>query len=419
MRDAQSAVVTGLDAPQTMMNAAVRIDEFEDWSLARDRRAETAQSARYVSPDVIGYADLDQYGGWQQAPEYGSVWVPRVRAEWVPYRFGRWAWVEPWGWTWVDDAPWGFAPFHYGRWVRLQTGWAWVPGRIVARPVYAPALVAFVGGNGWRASVSMGEPVAWFPLGPREVYVPSYRVSPVYATAVNRPHVEVVTVNVNVATVRYVNRDVPGAVTAVPRETFVRAQPIAPTAIAVPREAVQASIVMATGAGVQPQRASPAGGATVRVAAPPSSVFNRRVVVKNQPPPAAAPAPAAVVAAPAVARRAGRAATRREIRAAASRAGARRTIRAAGCAAETGHRRAPGRDRRASCRGTPRDRCAPHRRTRQLQAQHQQAEKHASDANARQQLRQQHQAEMKALQERHRQEREAVQKRQSEEKQKS
>ena len=34
--------------------------------------------------------------------------------------------------------------------------WAWVPGEIVAAPIYAPALVAFVGGSGnaWAASAS-------------------------------------------------------------------------------------------------------------------------------------------------------------------------------------------------------------------------------------------------------------------------
>jgi len=39
----------------------------------------------------------------------------------------------------MDDAPWGFAPFHYGRWVYIETVWVWVPGPIVVRPVYAPA----------------------------------------------------------------------------------------------------------------------------------------------------------------------------------------------------------------------------------------------------------------------------------------
>ncbi len=41
------------------------------------------------------------------------------------------------------------------------------------RSIYAPALVAFVGGGGW--SVGIGGLVGWFPLGPGEIYNPWYR----------------------------------------------------------------------------------------------------------------------------------------------------------------------------------------------------------------------------------------------------
>src|SRR5207245_1389824 len=86
-----------------------------------------------------------------------AVWVPRsMIVGWAPYRYGHWAWVDPWGWTWIDDAPWGFAPFHYGRWVYVDGGWGWVPGHVVARPVYAPALVAFVGGRNWSVAIGLG-----------------------------------------------------------------------------------------------------------------------------------------------------------------------------------------------------------------------------------------------------------------------
>lgn len=157
LRREQSAVLSGVDAPQATVGAAARTDDFEDWCLTRDRRADNAQAMRYVSPDMIGYEDLDANGSWEVAADYGPVWMPRVDAAWVPYRFGHWAWVDPWGWTWIDDAAWGFAPFHYGRWAFLPArGWAWVPGSVVARPVYAPALVAFVGGSNWSASVRLG-----------------------------------------------------------------------------------------------------------------------------------------------------------------------------------------------------------------------------------------------------------------------
>jgi hypothetical protein len=298
VRGGQSALLAGIDVPQSEVRAAVAIDEFEDWCLTRDRRIENAQAARYVSPGVIGYEDLEANGTWQTVEEYGPVWVPRVRAEWVPYRFGRWAWVEPWGWTWIDDAPWGFAPFHYGRWAFLPArGWAWVPGTSVARPVYAPALVAFVGGSNWSASFQLGSgPVAWFPLGPREAYVPMYRVSPVYVQRVNVAHVTNVNVtNVNVTNIVYVNRTVPGAVTAVSRETFVQAHPVATAAVAVSREQLQAAAVVGTAPPVTPQRASIGGQGTsirgqaqTRVAAPSPEAVNRQVVARTAPPPPAA-----------------------------------------------------------------------------------------------------------------------------------
>jgi hypothetical protein len=87
----------------------------------------------------------------------------------------------------VDDAPWGFAPSHYGRWVNVSNRWGWIPGPRNVRPVYAPALVAFVGGSGWSVSISLGggSPIGWFPLGPREVYVPSYQASRDYFNRVN------------------------------------------------------------------------------------------------------------------------------------------------------------------------------------------------------------------------------------------
>lgn len=162
-------------------------DDFDAWCDQRNRQLAGAQSRRYVSEDVIGYQDLDHYGQWRTDPDYGSVWYPsQVDVDWAPYRNGHWAWVGPWGWTWVDDAPWGFAPYHYGRWA-WRDGWCWVPGpRLGWRPVYAPALVAFVGGGSWGVSFGVGAaPVGWFPLGPGEVYNPWYRSSRRYYTQVN------------------------------------------------------------------------------------------------------------------------------------------------------------------------------------------------------------------------------------------
>jgi hypothetical protein len=111
----------------------------------------------------------------------------------VPYRYGRWGYVAPWGWTWIDEAPWGFAPFHYGRWVFVGGGWGWVPGVIVPRPVFAPALVAWFGGPGLSVSINIGAPIGWFPLGPGEVFIPGYPCSHEHMVIVNRPYVANIT----------------------------------------------------------------------------------------------------------------------------------------------------------------------------------------------------------------------------------
>lgn len=173
----------------TLMHAIERapgMDGFDDWCRVRDQREDRGyESARYVSDDVIGYEDLDDYGYWRPVPTYGYVWVPRhVVVGWAPYRYGHWVWVSPWGWTWVDDAPWGFAPFHYGRWVSSPYGWAWCPGPRVYRPVYAPALVAWFGGPHFGIGVGFGN-VGWVPLGWGEPYYPWYRGSSVYVRNVN------------------------------------------------------------------------------------------------------------------------------------------------------------------------------------------------------------------------------------------
>src|SRR5882757_5732195 len=148
-------------------------DGFDSWSFERDREFDRAVSRQYVAEDMAGTQDLDDNGEWQNTPDYGEVWVPTtVAADWAPYSVGHWAYIAPWGYTWVDAAPWGYAPFHYGRWGRLRNSWCWIPGPRHVRPVYAPAMVAWVGGPRGGVSVGVGVGVGWFPLGPREVYVP-------------------------------------------------------------------------------------------------------------------------------------------------------------------------------------------------------------------------------------------------------
>ena len=156
-----------------------RRDVFDDWSLTRDKLQDSAVSARYVGTDMTGYEELDRYGSWREDADYGHLWIPSVAAGWVPYRDGRWTWIAPWGWTWVDNAPWGYAPFHYGRWVHVKNRWAWAPGRHKHRPVWAPALVGWVGGSHWHLNFRSRQMPAqgWYPLGPHDHYVPGYRLS--------------------------------------------------------------------------------------------------------------------------------------------------------------------------------------------------------------------------------------------------
>ncbi len=186
----QQYTFNGTDQLSFNAQAAPEFDDFEDWCQAQDQRENNSASARYVSRDVDGYYDLDGNGDWQTDPDYGAIWVPSgVAVGWAPYRYGHWVWIGPWGWTWVEDEPWGFAPFHYGRWAYVRGGWGWVPGPMVVRPVYAPALVGFVGGGGGLGvAVGFGggfAGVAWFPLGPRDVYIPGYRASPRYVQNIN------------------------------------------------------------------------------------------------------------------------------------------------------------------------------------------------------------------------------------------
>jgi hypothetical protein len=223
-------------------------DGLDQFDQQREQRRSRADAYQYVSPDMIGAADLDDYGDWQPANQdsqgYGAVWYPReVPAGWTPYSNGHWAWVAPWGWTWVEAEPWGFAPFHYGRWANFGGRWGWVPGPPRSafggdvRPIYSPALVAFVGSG---VSVAIGAVAAWFPLGPREAYQPWYHASPAYCNRVNVTNIYTTnvteihntyinrTVNVynttNVTNVTYINRN--AATVVVPQHALASGQMI-------------------------------------------------------------------------------------------------------------------------------------------------------------------------------------------------
>jgi hypothetical protein len=279
----QSGRFAGADTVSHDLGPAPPLDAFDGWTRDRDAHEDRAtMSARYVPREMVGYEDLDGYGRWVNVPPYGMVWQPTsVAGGWAPYHSGHWAWVDPYGWTWIDDAPWGFAPFHYGRWANAGVGWVWIPGAVAVRPVYSPALVAFVGGGGIGIGVA-----AWFPLGPGEVYRPAYGVSDGYFRSMNVAYVGNPALIVRIGGPGvYVNQRVVGAVMVVPHDVFVGARPVAMGAIVVRPEMMASVRVTGFAPAIAPERVSVMGGAVVAVRTPPGALVERTVVVRNAPPP--------------------------------------------------------------------------------------------------------------------------------------
>lgn len=291
------AVITGTEQLQRTYFPAPTRDAFDRFSQSRDQRLEEgAVEAKQVPAGVIGYEDLAGHGVWHVHATWGPVWAPTLRfRDWVPYRYGHWVWVQPWGWVWVDDEPWGFAPFHYGRWVHVQWGWCWVPPPPRIRPVWAPALVVFVGGGrpDFRVHFWAGfAGVAWFPLGPREVYVPPYRSSRTYITNINVRNTMILRHDdihrTDMAQQHYANQRVANAITAVPRDTISRGRPVAPSAVHVPDSSAASARIGGTAPPVAPSRESLAGPASPATR-PPDSLSRRRVVAQRQAAPSAVP----------------------------------------------------------------------------------------------------------------------------------
>ena len=239
LQPGQKVRLGGSDPVSAQWLYAGNPDGLDRFSGDRDAeyQAALANEGQYTNPGMIGAEDLSANGDWETDSDNAPVWYPAaVAVDWQPYQCGHWAWVAPWGWTWVECEAWGFAPFHYGRWERRNTPrglrWGWIPGPPVVRPIYSPALVVFVGGG---TGVT-----AWFPLGPRETYVPWYHTSPLYLNRVNvsniysRNTVQVrnvynqrVTNVYNTTTVVnnvYVNRQV--ATVAVPQASFAAGRPV-------------------------------------------------------------------------------------------------------------------------------------------------------------------------------------------------
>jgi hypothetical protein len=184
-----SATLLGGGDPVVASVDSAAGDDFVAWWRPPSTAGADQAALRHLSSEMTGYEALDGNGRWKTVDAYGAVWFPAaVPDDWAPYRYGHWRWIAPWGWSWIDDMPWGFAPSHYGRWAsipeldRLDPSdrgperWGWVPGRRVADPVYASAVVAFLGTArvGLSYPDAFGPAVAWFPLAPGDVYWPGH-----------------------------------------------------------------------------------------------------------------------------------------------------------------------------------------------------------------------------------------------------
>jgi hypothetical protein len=284
----QQLVVTGTDSPPVATGTAPALTAWDRWNYQRTDYLVQPANTRYVPPAVYGAEALNQYGSWRTVETYGTVWVPAGGPPgWVPYSTGRWIWDPRFGWTWLDTAPWGWAPYHYGRWVFVGDYWAWAPGPVVVRPVYAPALVVFLGGG--VAVVGVDRPLCWAPLGWGEPVIPWWgrpgfvgvaswggwggpRV--VNNVVVNRT----TTINVTNITV-YKNVNVTNAVVGVPADRFGQGQ-VQPTRIS--QAQVQQLAPVRGGLQVRPAAAGvmPASGPAVR---PPAAIQARAVVATHRP----------------------------------------------------------------------------------------------------------------------------------------
>ena len=243
----------------------------------------------------MGYEDLDDNGDWRDDSNYGHVWYPIVSL--------------------LDGRP-----------ITKAIGIGSILGDIRGSMTNRGAMHRFITADGCASAVAgvgcparrrkaglcagaggfrrrrggFGGNIAWFPLGPREVYVPSYPRQPGYMNRVNVSSTTVNTTTItnvynttivnrttNITNVTYANRGVPGAVTAVSQRTFTSAQPVAHATVAVNAQQI-ASMPVSPRVAVEPTRESVFGAKAStanHVNAPPAAVVNRQVIAKKAPPP--------------------------------------------------------------------------------------------------------------------------------------
>ncbi len=276
----QRARINGASRLRRNVSRAPQPDRFDQFCQARDRAEERAESRKYVPYGVLGAYDLDDRGIWLENSELSAYWTPRsVPRGWAPYRFGRWNWIEPWGWTWIDDSAWGFAPFHYGRWAWQDGLWSWFPPPARGEPVYAPALVAF--GELTRS----GKPtLAWFPLAPKEIYVPAYRASLRHLIDLNPMTGEPFAIDpATFPRQAYANRLATDAITAVARTVFLSGLPVQDAIMEVRPPDAATLKVTASFPQIAPEAQSLAGRGRSETLGPSQDTSQREVILRRSP----------------------------------------------------------------------------------------------------------------------------------------
>ncbi|MCU1305462.1 MAG: hypothetical protein JWN45_157 [Acidobacteriaceae bacterium] len=123
-------------------------EESQDlWDRERDQEISTYANRHsfngYSSAYSYGVSDLNQYGNFVYAGNYGSVWQPYgVGYGWSPFQDGSWVSYPGQGFVWVSSYPWGWTPYRYGSWINVPgRGWCWRPGRNWSNWAAVPVVV--------------------------------------------------------------------------------------------------------------------------------------------------------------------------------------------------------------------------------------------------------------------------------------
>ena len=72
----QEATFSGTDQLDHEIAQIHPSDDFDNFAFQRDARDDHDESSNYISSEMTGYEDLDDYGRWHYAADYGPVWSP-------------------------------------------------------------------------------------------------------------------------------------------------------------------------------------------------------------------------------------------------------------------------------------------------------------------------------------------------------